>query len=79
MRTLFTAFLASIAVIAFSSSAIAMGGCGFGHTKQVTASVEDEATIMSTHDGAMKLPSSVADTDEAAVVSVPSEDETETE
>ncbi len=74
MRNILTALFASIAVLAFASSAFAMGGCGFGHTKQVMASVEDdEATTMSTFDDTVKLPETVSEADEANLV--PSDEE----
>ncbi len=80
MRKILTGLLASAAVLGLASSAFAMGGCGFGHSKQVMAStVDEEATTMSTFDGATKLPDEVTESDDAAVIVVPSEDETTAE
>ena len=76
MRKTLTTLLASTAIVAFASQASAMGGCSFGHTKQVMAStVEDEAATMSTFDGDVKLPGDVTEADEASVVPLPSDEE----
>jgi hypothetical protein len=47
-----------------------MGGCSYGHTKQVMASTADqeEDATMSTFDGAVTLPDDDTQTAEAAAV-----------
>ena len=80
MRNMLAGLLASVAVLGLASSAFAFGDCSFGHSKQVMAStVDDEAATMSTFDGDVKLPEEVAESDDAAVIVVPSEDETTAE
>lgn len=76
MRNILATLLASAAVIAFASQASAMGGCDFGHTKQVMAStVDEEAATISTHDGTVKLPDATDEAEEASVVPLPSDDD----
>ena len=76
MRKTLTGLLASAALVAFASQASAMGGCSFGHSKQVMASTaEDEATTISTFDGDVKLPGEFTEADEASVIAPPSDDE----
>ena len=76
MRRLLTGLVATVALLGLSTSAFAMGDCGWGHSKQVMAStVEEEAATMSTFDGEVVLPEDVSEADEAAVIDVPAEDE----
>ncbi|HMB47742.1 MAG TPA: hypothetical protein VKN63_05650 [Afifellaceae bacterium] len=77
MRNIVTALLATTALAAFSSSALAE--CSYGHTKQVMASTVEDASTMSTHDSDIKLPVETAQTDDTAVVTVPDEGETTAE
>jgi len=77
MRKTLTTLLASTAIVAFASQA--MAECSFGHSKQVMAStVEDEAATMSTYDGDVKLPGEATEADEASVIPLPSDDEEKT-
>ena len=74
MRKILTTLLASGAIVAFASSA--MAECSFGHTKQVMASTaDDEAATMSTHDGDLIVPGGVTEADEASVIALPTEDD----
>ena len=77
MRKTMTTLLASTAIVAFASSAYAMGGCYYGHTKQVMASTADqeEDASMSTFDGAVTLPDDGTQADEANAVSEKSDDD----
>ena len=77
MRKTMTTLLASTAIVAFASSAYAMGGCSYGHTKQVMASTADqeEDATMSTFDGAVTLPDDGTLADEAAAVPDKSDDD----
>ena len=77
MRKTMTTLLASTAIVAFASSAYAMGGCSYGHTKQVMASTADqeEDATMSTFDGAVTLPEDDTQADRAAAVTETSDDD----
>lgn len=77
MRKTMTTLLTSTAIVAFASSAYAMGGCSYGHTKQVMASTADqeEDATMSTFDGAVILPDDGIEADKADAVSDLSDDD----